>query len=84
MSELMEVFEPGDRFATIDRKGRVLVWQVNEHGIAHVMPGQFDPPAPAPFPDRDDRPHSRACGITRHDHGTDCSPDCPTCCGNAP
>lgn len=27
----------------------------------------------------DRRPHSRACGITIHDHGLQCSPDCPTC-----
>lgn len=26
-------------------------------------------------------PHSRACGITRHDHGPDCHPNCPTCGG---
>ncbi len=31
--------------------------------------------------DRDQRPHSRACGITRHDHGPDCHSNCPTCHG---
>lgn len=27
----------------------------------------------------DRRPHSRACGITPHEHGLRCSSDCPTC-----
>lgn len=37
------------------------------------------------FPDpRDDdptdtRPHSRACGIRPHPHGSQCAVDCPTC-----
>lgn len=26
-------------------------------------------------------PHSRACGIRQHDHGPDCSQNCPTCGG---
>lgn len=30
-------------------------------------------------PDR--RPHSRACGIRKHDHGPDCHRNCPTCGG---
>jgi hypothetical protein len=29
----------------------------------------------------DNKPHSRSCGIQRHDHGEDCRPDCPTCYG---
>lgn len=29
----------------------------------------------------DERPHSRACGIRVHDHGTDCHTNCPTCHG---
>lgn len=29
--------------------------------------------------DDDDRPHSRACGISPHPHGDLCSHDCPTC-----
>lgn len=29
----------------------------------------------------DRRPHSRACGIAPHSHGTACSRDCPTCGG---
>jgi len=28
-------------------------------------------------------PHSRACGIRKHDHGPDCHPNCPTCSGRA-
>lgn len=31
----------------------------------------------------DDGPHSRACGIRKHDHGRDCHANCPTC-GSAP
>lgn len=31
--------------------------------------------------DDDRRPHSRACGITKHDHGTACHSNCPTCHG---
>lgn len=31
----------------------------------------------------DDRPHSRACGIHKHDHGPGCHPNCPTCGGKA-
>lgn len=31
----------------------------------------------------DDRPHSRACGMSRHDHGSACSADCPTCTRSA-
>jgi hypothetical protein len=38
MSELMEVYEPGDRFATVNREGRVLVWRVDEDGLARVQP----------------------------------------------
>lgn len=26
-------------------------------------------------------PHSRACGIRRHDHGSECHSNCPTCGG---
>ena len=29
----------------------------------------------------DRRPHSRACGWRKHDHGVDCSSNCPTCGG---
>lgn len=29
----------------------------------------------------DQRPHSRACGWRKHDHGVDCSSNCPTCGG---
>lgn len=28
-----------------------------------------------------DGPHSRSCGIAKHDHGTSCRSDCPTCHG---
>lgn len=33
----------------------------------------------AEHPRKDERPHSRACGITIHDHGPGCAADCPTC-----
>lgn len=29
----------------------------------------------------DESPHSKACGHAQHDHGVDCSPNCPTCHG---
>lgn len=29
----------------------------------------------------DERPHSRACGVTPHEHGTGCHANCPTCGG---
>ena len=29
----------------------------------------------------DRRPHSRACGWRKHDHGVDCAPSCQTCGG---
>lgn len=29
----------------------------------------------------DKRPHSRACGVSKHEHGADCHPNCPTCKG---
>lgn len=38
-------------------------------------------PVPHPEPVRDMRPHSRACGIRNHEHGPDCSTNCPTCGG---
>lgn len=37
---------------------------------------------PRPEPSR--LPHSRACGITPHDHGTTCHTSCPTCGGGKP
>lgn len=35
-------------------------------------------------PTKDNRPHSRACGITPHEHGTWCHSNCPTCHGGNP
>jgi hypothetical protein len=32
---------------------------------------------------QDNRPHSRACGIHQHPHGTMCSNNCPTCGGKS-
>lgn len=34
-----------------------------------------------PEPALDTRPHSRACGPRRHEHGPDCHTNCPTCGG---
>ncbi|WP_138945266.1 hypothetical protein [Plantibacter sp. M259] len=31
----------------------------------------------------DRRPHSRACGFRKHEHGTDCNPNCQTCHGRS-
>lgn len=33
---------------------------------------------------RDERPHSRACGMHAHPHGPACAADCPTCGWNRP
>lgn len=42
-----------------------------------------EPPGlPAPIWAKDERPHSRACGIKIHEHGAACAPDCPTCAGS--
>lgn len=41
-------------------------------------------PEETPAPVTDVRPHSRACGFRRHDHGPDCHPNCPTCGGKTP
>lgn len=27
------------------------------------------------------QPHSRACGVLKHNHGTSCNANCPTCGG---
>jgi hypothetical protein len=32
-------------------------------------------------PQKDTRPHSRACGWQAHPHGSACSSNCPTCHG---
>jgi hypothetical protein len=32
-------------------------------------------------PELSEGPHSRACGIRRHNHGSDCHANCPTCGG---
>ena len=34
-----------------------------------------------PYSQYNHLPHSRACGIHTHQHGDDCSNDCPTCYG---
>lgn len=52
-----------------------------------MLANQVNRPAPSWSPlegdDKDLRPHSRACGIRQHDHGTQCAVDCPTCGGGA-
>ena len=40
----------------------------------------FGPAEPEPV----EGPHSRACGIHPHPHGSQCSTDCPTCLGREP
>lgn len=34
-----------------------------------------------PLHEQEDGSHSRLCGSTKHDHGTACRSDCPTCHG---
>jgi len=48
--------------------------------------GNNKPANDDPLPDMDSfpidtRPHSRACGVTTHPHGSACSDNCPTCHG---
>lgn len=47
--------------------------------------GEQREPAPywvGPMPEEGSSgPHSRSCGIGKHDHGTSCRSDCPTCHG---
>lgn len=64
------------------------------HGYLSLQPGETCPQAalrallglPA-LPTVDDRlshrqgPHSRACGISQHEHGPSCHTNCPTCHG---
>jgi hypothetical protein len=45
----------------------------------NVIPPEFTYGVPV----KDNRPHSRACGIRKHDHGIECAPDCPTCSKSA-
>jgi len=42
-----------------------------------VEPG----PGSTHLPPKDERPHSRACGIRSHPHGYRCHMTCPTCGG---
>lgn len=44
-------------------------------------PEEFEAWMDSRSPARDRRPHSRACGIKWHEHGSECTPDCPTCGG---
>ena len=37
---------------------------------------------PVVVPPTDLRPHSRACGIRKHEHGRECHSNCPTCGGS--
>jgi hypothetical protein len=46
---------------------------LNDAGDQLLIGDRVGPP-----PERDQRPHSRACGIHRHDHGADCHANCPT------
>lgn len=36
MSELVDMFEPGERFATIGRSGAATVWQVDAQGLPRL------------------------------------------------
>ena len=42
-----------------------------DSNIQPAVPVTYDPRAP----------HSRACGIHSHNHGSECHPNCPTCHG---
>jgi hypothetical protein len=57
-------------------------------GHSIMLMNQERDPKPPKMPEGDDPragklmgPHSRACGVRAHDHGTDCHENCPTCHG---
>lgn len=59
-------------------------WYTHGSGTERVRCGETEAqhgPSTPPAGGIDKRPHSRACGIIQHDHGTRCSPNCPTCGG---
>ena len=75
-----------DRIAIDTLEGTVTA-SVGDYIIRGVQ-GEFYPCKPDIFAAtyeavvaRDERPHSRACGIIPHDHGTGCHSNCPTCGG---
>lgn len=48
-------------------------------GVVHtrvVITGPWEP-----YKEKDQRPHSRACGVKPHAHGSACSTNCQTCHG---
>lgn len=61
--------------------------QTINHMHVHVLPRgandgtDSDWPWMRDFKKGDRRPHSRACGISQHEHGPACSTNCPTCGG---
>lgn len=62
-----------DRRRDLVRAGGLIAAAIDRHDAGE-----------APAATRDDRPHSRACGIRRHDHGPDCDSSCPTCIAAEP
>jgi hypothetical protein len=58
-----------------------LLWWDDTDAIRAVLE-PVPPVKPEPeLPARDERAHSRACGILPHGHGPQCHADCPTCHG---
>lgn len=53
--------------------------------VTHLQAHCVDPECPhrGEVQSRDERPHSRACGIKYHQHGPMCSRNCPTCEGKS-
>lgn len=79
MPETLFVVTEGEHFLTMLADGRVRRWKVD---LVTGRPQEMDLWGKHVIPEkRDERPHSRACGITPHEHGLSCNPDCPTCHG---
>lgn len=54
---MIPILESGDRFTTISREGRVLVWRVDDDGLCRVEPeamrANFEPPTSPADPGRE-------------------------------
>lgn len=68
----------------LQRVEQVLVpvaWRLAEGRWQSVQPLTFDTDGLSRIRYSEKAPHSRACGLVNHRHGSACSPDCPTCQG---
>lgn len=66
---------------TIVEDERGIQWEVYWDEQDHQL--EWQRAKAGAVPELDSRPHSRACGIRRHEHGPDCHSNCPTCAGRS-